>query len=189
MADFSQDSVDAALKALGNYRVRAAQEIALEGAPDAFSGALLLALGLRESGLRNINNQAETDHGAFQISELYHSEWLSGEPGCLAGKWTPSAGHFAIEDGFCPRYTPACMYALAMLKANLRYAELKGVDPRDRLRFAVAAYNAGVGGALVGYRSGDVDGYTTGGDYSAWVLRHRTKINSFLNDHPNWRPG
>lgn len=184
--DFSQDVVDAALKRLGNYRVRAAQGMALEGPPDEFSGALLLALGLRESGLRNINNPAETDHGTFQISELFHADWLRQQPGCPANTWIAVEGHSAIEDGFCPRYTPACAYALAYLKGAVEFAASKGVPAGDRQRFAVAAYNAGYGGALAGWRAGDMDAQTTSGDYSGWVLRHRSKINNFLGRHSNW---
>ena len=33
-----------------------------------------------------------------------------------------------------------------------------------------------------------VDKYTTGGDYSAWVIRHRSLVQRWLNDHPNWKP-
>lgn len=188
MDDFTQQQVDAALRALGNYRVRAAQEIAAEGPADAFSGALLLSLGLRESLLQNINNAAQTDHGCFQISELFHALWLLSEPGCPEGTWVAAAGHSAVEDGYVPRYTPACRYALDTLKTNYAYAAAKGVPEADRLRFALAAYNAGAGGALRGYREGDVDKYTAGHDYAAWVLEHRSKVNHFLVTHPNWRP-
>lgn len=187
MADFSQNAVDTAIRRLGLYRVQVAQEIAADGSPDAFSGALLLALGLRESALQNINNPAETDHGCFQISEHYHAPFLQREPGCKAGSWLPTADHKAVEDGYCPRFTPACKYALDMLKANYAYAVSKFVQSKDLLPFAVAAYNAGIGGAMAGYRDGDVDKYTTGGDYSAWVLAHRTKVNAFLVRNPKWR--
>lgn len=188
MAEFTQTQVNAALKGLGNYRVRAAQAVALEGPPDAFSGALLLSLGLRETGLRNINNPAETDHGCFQISELFHAPWLLSQPGCPAGSWVAEGGTTALRDGYAPRFTPACLYALQILKDGWAYAVARGVDGDSRLRFAVASYNAGVGGAIAGYREGDVDKYTTQADYSAWVIGHRTKINRFLNDHPSWRP-
>lgn len=187
MADLSQSTVDQALARLGNYRVMAAQALAIEDARDQFDGALLLALGLRETGLRNINNPAETDHGVVQISELYHSAFLLSEPGCKAGTWTVAEGHSAVEDGYCPRYTPAIQYALKMLRSDYRYAVAKGVPASTRVRFAIAAYNAGIGGATKGLARGDVDHYTTGGDYAAWVLRHRSKIDVFLNNHSNWR--
>ena len=185
-SDFTQAQVDLALNRLGNYRVRAAQEVALEGPPDEFSGALLLTLGLRESALQNVNNPADTDHGCFQITELWHAAWLASQPGCKAGTWVADPGHTALEDGYCPRFTPACVYAADMLEFNATYAKTKvaGADP---LMFAIAAYNAGVGGALRGLREGDVEKYTTGGDYVGWTLRHRSKVNNFLGRHPNWR--
>lgn len=184
--DLTQDQVDAALKRLGNYRVRAAQEIALEGPPDEFSGALLLTLGLRESHLQNINNQADTDHGVFQISELWHPQWLASQPGCREGTWVSVAGRTALEDDFCPRFTPACLYAVELLQFNARYARDKAPDA-DQLMFALTAYNAGVGGALRGHREGDVEKYTTGSDYATWVIHHRSKINNFLGRHDNWK--
>jgi hypothetical protein len=187
MADLSQAEVDKALKGLERYRVMAAQEIAAEGPPDEFSGALLLSLGLRESHLRNINNPAETDHGCFQITELFHAVWLASEPGCPAGSWRVEAGHTALEDGYCPRFTTACIYALELLKFNANYAKTK-VPDADPLRFAVAAYNSGIGGALKGHREGDVEKYTAHGDYVTWVLAHRAQVNHFHVTHPEWRP-
>lgn len=184
---FTQAQVDAALKALGAYRVRVAQEIALEGPSDAFSGALLLALGLRETGLRNVNNGEDTDHGCFQISEFFHASWLLAQPGCPEGQWVARVGHSALEDHYCPRYTPACQYALQILKDNYAYAVLKGVDVDQRLSFSLAAYNAGIGGAMKGYREGDVSKYTTGGDYAGWVLSARSQVNHFLVRNQNWR--
>jgi hypothetical protein len=115
-ADLSRDRVAGALKRLGHYRVVAAQAVAAEGPPDGISGALLLALGLRETGLRNVNNPGDTDHGCFQISELYHLAFLRSQPGCPEGSWLADGGHTADEVGFCPRYSPALAYALQMLK-------------------------------------------------------------------------
>lgn len=185
--DLSLTQIGAALTRLGHYRVMAAQAVALEGAPDGISGALLLSLGLRETGLRNINNPSDTDHGCFQISELYHWGWLAKQPGCKEGEWTVSPGHSAVEDGYCPRYTPALEYAIDVLHTGLEYARVKRLPEIARISFAVASYNAGVGGAMNGYKAGDVDRYTTGLDYSSWVLRHRTMVNQWLRDHPNWR--
>jgi hypothetical protein len=188
VADLTEKQVSDALRRLGHYRVITAQTVALDGDPDDISGALLLALGLRESLLQNINNSAETDHGCFQISELYHLAFLRSEPGCPAGTWKPRAGHTADETGYCPRYTPALMYAERMLISARAYAASKGIPKSQRVPFAVAAYNAGVGGATRGYSAGDVDRYTTGRDYSAWVIRHKVKIHRWLTnpDHRNW---
>lgn len=183
----SEAAVSKALVRLGYFRVCMAQYVALEGPPDDISGSLLLALGLRESLLQNINNKAQTDKGCFQLTEQYHAAFLRDQPGCLEHTWTVSPGHSAYEDGYCPRYTPALNYALGMLQSHRRYAIGLGLSGQDAVRFAVAAYNAGVGGALAGYKANDIDLKTTGGDYSAWVLEHRTMINRWLHEHPNWQ--
>jgi hypothetical protein len=184
--DLSYEHVAGALRRLGQFRVQTADEVGAAEA-DGISGALLLSLGLRESGLRNVNNQANTDHGCFQISEVYHGPWLRSQPGCPVGYWRPVAGHTAIEDGYCPRYTPALLYALDILHDGIAFAKAKAVPEQDRIPFAIASYNAGAGGALSGYRAGDCDKYTTGGDYSVWVLRHRSLVQRFLREHPGWK--
>jgi hypothetical protein len=187
--DLTADQVGSALRRLGHFRVMAAQQLALEGPPDLISGATLLSLGLRESALANINNPGDTDHGCFQISELYHLSFLRSEPGCREGTWTAVPGHTADETGFCPRYTPACQYALRMLQENAAYAFSKGIREQDRLWFAIAAYNAGIGGAWAGWRDHqDPDRYTTGKDYGKWVLRHRSIVHQWLKAHPKWTP-
>lgn len=186
--DLSTNDVAQALANLGNFRVKMAQAVAAEGPPDGISGSLMLSLGLRESRLKNINNPAQSDHGGFQISELYHADWLRTEPGCPEGTWVAVAGHTAVEDGYCPRYTPALTYALKMLKGSVSFGMRQGVKETDAVRFAVAAYNAGGGGALRGFKEGDVDKYTTGGDYSGWVMRHRLIIQHWLDAHPAWKP-
>lgn len=184
----SGEEVGRCLANLGHYRVVAAQAAALEGPPDGISGALLLALGLRESKLRNVNNAAQTDKGCFQITEGWHAAFLRGQPGCPEGSWVASDDHSAFEDGFCPRFTPALSYALTMLKNARAYALGRGVASTEVVRFAVSAYNCGQGGALAGWRAGDVDRETTGGDYSAWVLEARRPIQHWLEAHPNWTP-
>ncbi|MEJ7824928.1 MAG: hypothetical protein WKF48_05840 [Solirubrobacteraceae bacterium] len=202
MAEFTDTQVAAALKQLGRYRVVRAQVVAHEGEPDGISGSLLLALGLRETGLRNIeggaklvdgrwrpeDDPARKDVGVFQISRRYHSLALGRMPGVLAGTWGPVVdAKSAASDGHCPRYEESLRYTLAEIHEALAYGADRGVSGPDLPRFAVAAHNAGVGGAIDGYRAGDVDKTTTGGDYSAWTLRHRAKINAWLVAHPNWR--
>jgi hypothetical protein len=198
MADLTPTQVGTALKNLGNFRVITAQVIASEGEPDLISGALLLSMGLRESHLRNVENPAQTDKSVVQISSLYHAEWLKGQPGCAAGsfsvpasesnEWRIAPGkHTAFEPGYVPRYTPAMVYACDMLKDGVDAAP-DGLTKELQIRFAISAFNAGLGGAKRGLRDGDVDMYTTGKDYSAWVIRHRSLVQRWLNDHPNWKP-
>jgi hypothetical protein len=184
---YKQATVDRALRDLGNYRVLSAQHIAAEGPPDEFSGALLLSLGLRESLLKNVNSPSGTDRGWAQINDHWHAEFLRSEPGCPVGSWQAQTGKTAIEKGYCPRFTPACLYALDVLKDGANVARDHGVEKDQVIRFALAAYNAGTGGALKGFREGDFDKYTTGGDYGEWVLAHRRKVLVFLKEHPNWK--
>jgi hypothetical protein len=189
--DLTLDQVGQALTALGNYRVLAAQEAAAQGDPDGISGSLLLALGLRETGLRNIEGNNGSDKGCFQINKIYNSTWLRNQPGCVNGTWAPVSGHTAYDAGYVPRYTPACYEAISIVRDGQEYALSQHIgtavtDPVV-VRFAIAAYNCGGYDALLGYRAGNVDQYTTGGDYSAWVLHHRSLINEWLAQHPNWQ--
>lgn len=188
-AQFTDEQIGRALSNLGHYRVGAAQAVALEGPPDGISGALLLALGLRESKLQNINNKAQTDKGWSQITEVYHGAFLKSEPGCPEGTWRAVEGHSAYEDGYCPRFTPSLLYSLQMLKDNRAYAIRRSLPEEQWIPFAIAAYNCGQGGALRGWTdSRDVDKYTTGADYSAWVLEARKTVHRWIEAHPNWKP-
>lgn len=181
----TDDQVGAALKKLGPYRVLQAQHVANEGPGDGISGGLMLSLGLRESLLQNINNPAQTDKGCFQITEFYHLSWLKSEPGCPEGQWRTQPGRTADEDGFCPRYTPALIYALGILQQGATYARKHSI--KDAVRFGIVSFNAGIGGAMKGLDVGDIDRYTTGGDYSAWVLAVKPKVQHWIAGHPNWQ--
>ncbi|MEJ7784746.1 MAG: hypothetical protein WKF96_08085 [Solirubrobacteraceae bacterium] len=204
MADFTDTQIGEALKALGNYRVRRAQVVALEGEPDGISGSLLLSLGLRETRLRNIeggaklvdgrwvaeDDPARMDVGIFQISRRYHMADLRRMVAVASGTWKPTVDlRTAADGGFCPRFEESIRYVLSEMHEAIAYGEDRGVKGSELPRFAVAAHNAGIGGAIEGYRQGDMDARTTGGDYSGWTLRHRTKINSWLGAHANWRAG
>lgn len=191
-----------ALRDLGHYRVTRVQELAGQGDPDGISGSLLLALGLRETGLRNIEGGAKRvgsswvreddpnrmDVGFTQISRRFHLEALRAMPGVKAGTWAPTVkGKTAADAGYCPRFEEQIRFTLAELQDSIEYARSKGIPERDRVRFAVAAHNAGRGGAYDGYRTGGVDRHTANGDYSADVLKRRTLVNQWLAEHPNWR--
>ena len=62
----------------------------------------------------------------------------------------------------------------------MRFARSNGVPEAKVLRFAVAAYNAGAAGALAGLEEGDVDGRTTGRDYSKDVFARKAAIALIL---------
>jgi len=204
MNDLTDEQVDRALARLGNYRVRRVQAVANAGLPDGISGALLLALGLRETGLQNVEGGAKwdvirekwipqddpnlMDVGVFQISRKYHMQDLQKMIGVKSGTWTPVViTATAATPGFVPRFEESLQYVLMEMHENMALLENSVLDPdRDLVQAAVAAHNAGVGGSAKGYREGDVDKYTAGGDYSEWVFRHRTKVNRWLKDHPKW---
>lgn len=194
--------VQAALHNAGHYRVVQAQRVAREGDPDGISGALLLALGIRETGLRNVQGGAKLvdgrwvalgpadahlmDVGALQISRRYHPETLRRLAAVKAGTWGPVVpGVTPMTYGFVPQWTPALRFTIDEMHEAIAYAQDKGV--KDPVRFAVAAHNAGVGGAMDGYRAGDVDLHTAHGDYSRWVLATRSVVNGWLAKHPNWK--
>ena len=207
MIALNDSQVADALKRLGHYRVVRAQEAALEGPSDGISGSLLIALGLRETGGRNIEGGAkweggkwvaldpttesrEMDVGVFQISRRFHLLDLRRMPGVKAGTWGPLVnGHTAADGGYCPQFEESVQYVIREMREAQAYAEDHGVPGDELARFGVAAHNGGWGGALNGFKAGDVDKFTTGGDYSSWVLAHRTKVNSWLNDprHANWK--
>ncbi len=200
----TETQVDRALARLGNYRVRRAQIVANAGAPDGISGALLLALGLRETN--GINEQGgakwdatknrwvaqddptKMDVGIFQISRIHHGPALAKMLGVRDGTWGPViTGSTPNDNGYVPRFEESLQFTLREMHESMGYASSKGVPDEELARFAVAAHNAGAGGALSGYRDGDVDKYTAMGDYSAWVLETRTIVNKWLAAHPNWR--
>jgi hypothetical protein len=73
----------------------------------------------------------------------------------------------ALAVGRVPTLTAATLYPIQLLRANRRFALDRAVPTAKALRFAIAAYNAGRGGALSGHRAGDVDANTAHGDYSS----------------------
>lgn len=200
MPDFTQSQVGDSLGRLGRYRVMRAQAVANQGMPDGISGSTILALGLRETGLRNIeggvkmvngrwvkqDEPLKKDVGFVQINRGIHLDDLRLMPGVKSGTWGPVIGNrTAADDGYCMRFEDALRWTIDNLHESIAYAEDR--DVWEPVRFAIAAHNAGRGGAMTGARAGDVDQETTHGDYSAWVLRHRTLINRWLGAHPNWR--
>jgi hypothetical protein len=186
-----------ALARFGNYRVLRTQQLA---EPTFFHPSVLMALGLRETGLRNICGgaklengkwvQAFTDRGCFQISEQVSDEraWLSATPGCPNGQWEPAPGETgpALRVMHVPRFTYAAIFVLGGAEVNRAQAIKADVNMADLLRFCVAAHNAGFTGALNGYRNGNVDENTAHGDYSATVMATAPLIHTWVQEHPAW---
>lgn len=196
--------VDFALKRLGAYRVKRAQEVANEGVTDGIDGGHVLALGLRETWGRNVEGGAKLidgrwvpeddpkrmDVGMFQISRRYHPDALKLMPGVKVGTWGPVVeGKSANVGGFVPQFTTGLRFTIEEMRDAIAFAEDHGVPDGGgaQVRFAIAAHNAGVGGALNGFKAGDVDKFTAGGDYSAWVLAAKKLVTAWLKAHPNWK--
>lgn len=198
-------------KNLGRYRVLRAQEVASQGSPDGISGALLIALAIRENKglneeggvMRDADGQwvkqtdpMKMDIGVFQINRGYHYPALKAMPGVKSGTWTPVvAGKSAADPGYVMRFEDSLRWIIPNFHENLAAAEDYGVVGKEgisteamRVKFAIAAHNAGARGAYNGYKEGDVDKYTADGDYSTWVLTARSNVNRFLGRNPNWTP-
>ncbi len=190
------------LRNLGHYRVVRTQIVGALGEPNGIGGSHYLALGLRETNLKNINGGAvwvdghweeappyEQDTGVFQISRVHHPSDLKRMPAVKEGTWTPViGGKTAFDPGYCPRFEESLQFLDFEFSEALAFADDYGVAPENRPRFAIAAHNGGKGGALRGWREGNVDKYTTGGDYSAWVLHHTSLVKRWLRQHPTWKP-
>lgn len=189
--------INSALARLENYRVKHVQELLYPYKP--IPASIMLALGFRESGLRNICGGAKKDPATgkwvksfgdrsyLQISDQYDGDFLKSVEGCPDGWWVPDAKKPAVsafEPMHVPRFSPATLY----VKDEMEKAYAVGVGHHvpDPLRFAVAAHNAGVQGALDGLKAGDVDVNTAGGDYSAYVLKVAPMIHDWIVAHPNW---
>jgi hypothetical protein len=118
---------------------------------------LLLALASRETDMNDVVGDSGHGRGLFQIDDRWHSDFLGR--------------HGAGGPGGKPPVRDAARYAAELVRANLDYARKKGIPERDRLKFALSAYNAGAGGAWSGYRAeDDSDARTTGRDYGRDVL-------------------
>jgi hypothetical protein len=192
------------LKAIGKGRVQKAQIVAREGSPDLISGALLIAVSLRETGGRNVlgdypkgsrDRRRARARGAFQIHDAYHIEWLRTVRGCFAAawiaeatriNWIPVPGTNAAMPGFCPTWIDGCRYTAQILNDYVDQAE-DIATPEAQLAVALAAFNCGFDAALQGHMAFDVDRATTGGDYSADVLLRASEVREWLGDHPNWK--
>jgi len=167
------------LRAFGNRRLDMVFDLAHGGEDDGIGAALLLAIASRETNMRNIAGENGHGRGWLQLDDRLHLAFLATHRGCDSGSFTP-AHPSAAPKGRCPTLTAGTIYAIGLLRANLRFARANGVAEATALRFAVAAWDAGRGGALAGFREGDVDGRTTGRDYSRDVLGRTAAIAQIL---------
>jgi hypothetical protein len=178
--NITESQLSQQLRALGHRRLDMVSDLAHEGENDGIGAALLLALGSRETNMRNIVGDSGHGRGWLQIDDRFHPEFLKTHRGCDSGSFDPTHPS-AAPKGRCPTLTAGTIYAISLLRANMRFARSKGVPEEKVLRFAIAAYNAGQGGALAGLRAGDVDSRTTGHDYSRDVLGRKAAIAKILD--------
>jgi hypothetical protein len=134
----------------------------------ALSRAILLAVASQETDMNDVVGDGGHGRGLFQIDDRSHAAFL--------------ARHGAAGPGGKPPVAAAARYAADLLRWNLDYGARNGVPPAQRLKFALSAYNAGAGGALAGFREGDSDRRTTGGNYGREVLRRHAIFLELLGD-------
>ena len=164
------------LRNFTRWRTERVLEIFAAGEPDRLHGTLALAIGSRETNLRNIVGggyfedgewvATGEDRGLWQISAKWHPAWLKSDPGCISGEYaeayTTSQGG-AFPRGRVPGLTHGAKKVRSILRFNCTYAESQGVDTADVLQVAVAGYNGGIGSAIRAEKDyGDPDGVTTG---------------------------
>ncbi len=198
--------VNGRMKSLGKTRTQKALLIAKED-NDLISGELMIALAIRESGLRNVLGDYKLmgkvpilvgrARGAHQIHDEWHMPFLKSVRGCLAAKtipeftrlnWIPIPGTNAGMRGMCPSWEDGTRYAIKILNGHIDKARDKGVTSRvDLVRIAIASYNCGFARAYQAYIDGDVDAPTTGDNYSRDTLMRRDEVREWLDKHPNWR--
>jgi hypothetical protein len=201
----TQDQLTPVMEAFGQEAALLAQKETHAAFPGGWlQPSVVMALGLRETGLRNIRGGAvlingvwepsDTDEGWLQITNTVTSnaEWLAKQPGCPNGSWKPDMPGFnsgkvnALTTDHNPTLTAALGYTLGQITSERRQA-YSVVHPSGVLRFVIAAHNAGFEGALEGYRAGNVDENTTLGNYSAWVLANAPAIAEWIAGRPDWQ--
>jgi hypothetical protein len=131
------------------------------GAKYHFDAALLMAIGSRETNLRNIIGDGGHGHGLMQIDNRSFPEW------CRKGNWRDARE--AIRKG------------AEVLDAKRVRAIAKNIDADNVLRVAIASYNAGDHGIRDYQIHGNPDLRTTGRDYSHDVLRRASVFRDLLS--------
>jgi hypothetical protein len=170
------------LDRFGPERIRIVAELVHQGPPDGIGTALVLAMGSRETNIANIVGDGGHGRGWLQIDDRFHAPWLQTHAGCKDGTWNAKFAS-ALPTGRVPTLTASVLKAIELLHGNVAFASAHNVPSGERVRFAVAAYNAGAGGAISGFQGGNVDAKTAHGDYSADVLSRRDAVADYLKRH------
>jgi hypothetical protein len=178
----TEAQLEAQLDEFGPEKVRIVAELCHQGVPDGVGPALVLAMGSRETNLENIVGDGGHGRGWLQIDDRFFATWLSRHAGCRSGTWRPRFAS-ALPGGRVPTLTHSTLQAIEILHGNVAFAASRKVPPGERMRFAIAAYNAGAGNAIHALSAGDVDAKTAHGDYSADVLARRDVVARYLKRH------
>jgi hypothetical protein len=136
---------------------------------------MLEALGSRETNLENITGDGGHGRGFVQQDDRFQQDFLHSHKGCANGTNKPIYAS-ALPKGRVPTIFAGSVQAIRIIEANIAYAKEIGVPNGKRMHFALAAYNAGLGGATRGWKEGDVDKYTAGGDYGIDVIQRRAAL-------------
>lgn len=128
---------------------------------------LVEAVASRETGMKNIVGDGGHGRGFVQIDDRFHSDWLRAHAGCKNGT-TDAVFDSAAGAGHVPTIFAGTVFFCEFFEDAIKEAERLGI-PNDgsRTRFALAAWNAGIGGATDGWKRGNLDLHTAHGDYSA----------------------
>lgn len=183
----SDVELDQLLNDFGEANLKEASALCGKDAWNSLS--LMLAIASRESDIANIDGDPESIYGhgkgAWQIDIRSWFSFLSVMPGVRSGTWGPVVeGTSAAENGMVPTLQAGLKQALAIIDGNYREALTLSADPAVALKIAVAAYNAGMGGATEGFRSsGNPDRYTTGGNYATDVFQRQPVVEAWIVAH------
>jgi hypothetical protein len=168
------------LNRFGSARVAVVDKTLLAVQAPHVSPALVLAVGSRESTLRNVVAGDGHGRGVFQHDDRFQQAFLNTTRGCRHGSYV-AAFTSSLPKGRVPTLAAGCRQTVETIEANVALAIRWGIPNGHRLRFALAAYSAGPGGAMLGWRDHhDADRRTPGGDYSEDVMERAAVLRDLL---------
>jgi hypothetical protein len=135
---FTEQEIFKSLDAFGLHRIEIVTELTHQGPPDGIGPALVLAIGTRETGLRNITGDRGHGRGWVQVDDRFHAPWLDTHAGCPSGSWTAKFKS-ALAPGRVPTLTAGTMKCIELLRGNATFARAHGIPKEQVVRFAIAA--------------------------------------------------
>ena len=144
----------------------------------------MLAMGSRETDLRNVVGDHGHGRGWLQIDDRFHPGFLSSHRGCDSGCFTAKFAS-ALPKGRVPTLTAATLFAVQLLRENMQFAREHGVPTAQVLRCASRLTTPVRAAHWPASRPGDVDRNTAAPnhDYSADVLARAQVVARFLKRH------